>query len=105
MLILTAEIKEILKLLLEETELHLGDSIEIEDDYYWEVINDEIFNIDKDFVIDESAIGQLSEDWIELKRLLKSGELSASGSIPISYDFNRIIILFLALRKKSIGTW
>ena len=94
------ELKLIFDSLVSKIEMNLGEKFEFEDqqEYYWDVLENEIFNIDNEIENNDFSIGQISEDWNELKRLIEDEE-------PISYDLIRLAYLLIAIRKRSIGKW
>lgn len=95
------EIKKIFEILILKIENNLGENLEFNKDqeYYWDVLENEIFNTEREIKNDELSLGQISDDWGELERLLNDDE------DPISYDLIRLAYLFIALRKKSEGKW
>jgi hypothetical protein len=95
------EIKKIFEILILKIENNLGENLEFNNDqeYYWDVLENEIFNIEREIKNDELSLGQISDDWGELERLLNDDE------DPISYDLIRLAYLFIAIRKKSEGKW
>lgn len=74
-------------ILLKYREFH-GNEIEIENDYYWKVDENEVYVLDtdpKDF-----SIGQLTDDWKTLQHSFESDDL-------IPYDLQRISNILTAL--------
>ena len=74
------EKKELLKVisrLYEEIDLNFSNDIEIDEDYYWNIESENIFNPSNE---PNLTIGQLTFDWEELTRLLSKNEES------INYD-------------------
>jgi hypothetical protein len=89
------ELQAITNILYEHLE-RLGIShVDISDDYYWNINNKEIYdpyqsptNLD---------IGQLTENWEELQKLLnQEGE-------PIAYEFVWLAAILRAIGEKVIG--
>ena len=67
------------------------------EDFYWQLSEDDIYHpAIKPTDID---LGQLSDDWLELQRLI------VKEGIPISYDLRRLAVILQVVRKKSIGLW
>lgn len=65
-----------------------GNSIEIQNDYYWDISKDELYNPKGE--PKGLSIGQLSDDWHELKRSISSGT-------EVVYDLKRVSNLLKAL--------
>jgi hypothetical protein len=63
-----AELKRITNQLLDHIEKSEVESVEISADYYWHVPKDERYDHYKKPA--ELSIGQLSDDWMELKKIL-----------------------------------
>ena len=69
------------------------EEIKLDDDYYWEIDENEIYQFAKD--PNNFVMGQLTEDWSELLRLKNPDE------VPIKYDLLRlsVILRYLSSRK------
>lgn len=66
------EIQKIISLLLSKLKESKGNEIEISNDYYWDISQDELYNPyeePKNF-----TLGQLSDDFEEVQRLAKSDD-------------------------------
>jgi hypothetical protein len=88
------KIISIIQILSKEINDNFNESIFIEkEDFYWAVKMEEKYNPLKD--PDELRLGQVSDDWEELLRLLESDE------IPISYDFLRLSEILSLIYLKS----
>lgn len=91
------ELLRIIKIISTEIENNLTQTIEINKDYYWDLELDKMFDIDKD--PSSYTMGQISDDWESIKRLLLKDE------IPISYDLVRLAYILFHLRIESKGVW
>ncbi len=56
--------------------------VEIQEDFYWDISQKEIYNPYED--PKNLTLGQLSDDWQELKRILNGTH------IPVGYDLKRL---------------
>lgn len=98
MKIKTSELLEVIDLLKEQIQTHFKESVQVNDeDFYWQIPLDELFDPTEN--PSGMTLGQLSDDWEELSRLLKPSE------IPISYDLQRLSVIFDLIKLKSAGKW
>lgn len=82
------EIQKITSLLLSKLKESKGNEIEINNDYYWDISSDELYNPYEE--PKNITLGQLSDDMKEIQRLVISDE-------AIMYDLKRIATIFKAL--------
>jgi hypothetical protein len=101
MKVTTEQLELIFKEIISKIENHFGKEIDLDDkkDFYWNVLEKEIFEVDNELLNEEVSIGQISDDWSELIRFLDEREEL------ISYDLIRLSNVLMALREKSKGTW
>jgi len=88
------EIQKITSLLLSKLKESKGNEIEINNDYYWEISNEELYNPYEE--PRNITLGQLSDDLDEVHRLLQSDD-------AIMYDLKRIagILKTLSLENQT----
>ena len=92
------ELRSIFDILEKEVRLHCGEEVEIEsEDYYWEIKEDELYN--PTTPPNDLMLGQISDDWMELSRLVNPSE------IPVSYDLKRLGAVLEAVRVNSQNKW
>ena len=82
------EIEKIALLLLSKLRESKGNEIELKNDYYWDIPEDELYNPYEE--PKDITLGQLSHDVEELIRLVQSDD-------AIAYDLNRLASIFKAL--------
>jgi len=84
---------ELIDLLKSEIDGWFHEGIDFEDDFYWDIDREELYQFSKE--PNDLSLGQLTEDWSELKRLKDKDQ------IPIKYDLQRlgVILRYLASRK------
>lgn len=83
------EIQEIVTLLLSKLKEQKGNEIKLENDFYWDILSDELYNpYDDPKTI---SLGQLSDDITEVDRLTKSKDEATP------YDLKRIAEILKAL--------
>lgn len=87
------ELEEIVSLLLKKLKHSKGKEIELNNDYYWEISNDEVYNPYEE--PKNISLGQLSEDINELNRLVNKDD----DAIP--YDLSRIGNILKALSNEN----
>lgn len=68
------------------------DKFEISKDHYWEIWEDELYNVYKK--PENLTIGQLTDDWNELQRINDSEE-------PVSYDLVRFARIMRAIGQSD----
>lgn len=87
------DLLELIDLLKSEIDEWFDEGIDFEDDFYWEINPDELYQFSKN--PSKIFMGQLTDDWAELLRLKNKEE------IPIKYDLQRlgVILRYLASRK------
>ncbi|MBC2844631.1 hypothetical protein [Winogradskyella flava] len=93
------EKKELLKVmsrLYDEIDLNFPKNINLNEDYYWNIESEYIFDVKKE---PEMTIGQLTFDWEELSRLTSRSEES------INYDLKRFAMILRYLEKESFAEW
>ena len=83
------ELKKITYLLLSKLKESKGDEIELSNDFYWEISDEELYNPYEE--PKSITLGQLSHDLIEIQRLSKSDDDA------IVYDLKRLSSIFKAL--------
>jgi len=94
----TSELLEVIDILKKNILMNHPSGVDIDnDDYYWEIPENEIYNPSTQ--PNDLTLGQLSEDWKELLRLKEK------ESIPISYDLKRLAVILQVIRKESVGKW
>jgi len=91
------EMLEIIDVIKNEIVETMPNEIEIEDDYFWIINENDIFDYNTDPLVNE--MGQISDEWMQLRRLLEP------GSVPISNDLARLSSIFMFIRKNSAGIW
>lgn len=92
------EVLDVLTLLSKKINENFGDEIILSSqDYYWQLDLDEKYNVLQD--PKDLTIGQISDDWSELKRLL------INDDDAISYDLVRLGELLKVLKYSSSGVW
>ncbi len=82
------EIQEITLLLLSKLKASKGNEIEVKNDYYWDISDDEIYQPYED--PKHITLGQLSDDLLELQRLNNADD-------AIVYDLKRLSNILKAL--------
>ncbi|MDR2274092.1 MAG: hypothetical protein LBF27_24510 [Sphingobacterium sp.] len=92
------EVLDVLRLLSNKINERFGDEITLgSQDYYWQMTLDEMYDVQQE--PKELMIGQISDDWSELKRLL------IDDDDAISYDLVRFGELLKVLKYSSSGIW
>jgi hypothetical protein len=89
-----ADLRAATEKLLDHVEEQFGDSIEIEDDYYWEVPGDS--RLDPYNEPSQLDIGQLSDDWNEVLGI------AAGEKEPLSYALVWLSALLRTLGDKLV---
>jgi len=82
------EIQDTVIFMLSTFKEHKGVEVEIKSDFYWDISMEEIYN-----PYDEPrniTLGQISDDIIELRRAMKSGEI-------VPYDLKRLANILIAI--------
>jgi hypothetical protein len=64
-----SELARVTTLLYEHLEEKIGESFTLSVDYYWNIPSPEVYDLDKEPTA--LTIGQVSDDWGELKKLLE----------------------------------
>ena len=82
------ELQKIISLLLKKLKDSKGNEIELNNDYYWDISMEEIYNPYTE--PKNISLGQLSDDLDEIKRLLHSDD-------AIAYDLKRFANILKAL--------
>ena len=88
------ELQQCLSQLLSNLKESKGENIELSKDFYWDISSDELYNPYEQ--PKELSLGQLSDDWQEIKRLVDN---NSSNSIP--YDLIRISNILRALSNEN----
>jgi len=92
------EVLDVLTLLSKKVNENFGDEIILSSqDYYWQIGLDDMYDVEQE--PKELMIGQISDDWSELKRLL------VNADDAISYDLVRLGELLKLLKYSSLGVW
>ncbi|WP_149526262.1 hypothetical protein [Sphingobacterium hotanense] len=92
------EVLDVLTLLSKKVNENFGDEIILSSqDYYWQIGLDDMYDVHQE--TKELMIGQISDDWSELKRLL------VNADDAISYDLVRLGELLKLLKYSSLGVW
>ena len=92
------EVLDVLTLLSKKVNENFGDEIFLStQDYYWQIGLDDMYDVEQE--PKELMIGQISDDWSELKRLL------VNADDAISYDLVRLGELLKLLKYSSLGVW
>jgi hypothetical protein len=88
------EIQKITSLLLSKLKESKGSEIEISNDYYWDISQDELYSLYEE--PKNITLGQLSDDLEELQRLAKSDD-------AIMYDLKRLsnILKVLSIENQT----
>ncbi|MDR0368186.1 MAG: hypothetical protein LBH82_03480 [Bacteroidales bacterium] len=94
MIIKIDNLQEIAIQLLSKLKEKVGSDMEISKDYYWCISDDELYNPYQE--PENLTVGQLSDDIIELERLLKKDE-------AISYDIKRLSEILKAVSSENIA--
>lgn len=82
------EIQKITLLLLSRLKESRGDEIEVINDYYWDISDEELYNPYEE--PKNITLGQLSADIEEIQRLVNSDD-------AIMYDLKRLAVIFKAI--------
>ena len=69
------EIEKVTSLLLSKLKESKGNEIEINNDYYWDIVNEELYNPYEE--PGNITLGQLSFDYESIQRILKSDDAAA----------------------------
>jgi hypothetical protein len=86
------EIQKITFLLFSKLKENKGDEIEIANDYYWDISNDELYNPYEE--PKNITLGQLSDDIKEIQRL-------ANPDDAIIYDLKRLAVILKAISVEN----
>ena len=82
------DLEKIILLLIKKMKQSKGDTLEIVNDYYWDVPKEVLYNPYKE--PENITLGQLSEDLIEIQKVIE-------GKEPIVYDLKRVSCILKAL--------
>lgn len=82
------EIEKVVSCLLSKLRESKGNEIELNNDYYWDISEEELYNPYEE--PKNITLGQLSDDLEEIQRLNKSDD-------AIAYDFKRLASILKAL--------
>lgn len=84
--------KVIEAILSSDLELNSQHEVDIKEDFYWNISESELYNIAND--PSDFTIGQLSDDWQELVKILEK------KNEPVLYDLTKVasILRYLATR-------
>lgn len=86
------EIQKIILHLLSRLKESRGDEIEVTNDYYWDISDEELYNPYEE--PKNTTLGQLSDDIEEIQRLVNSDD-------AIVYDLKRISSILRALSTEN----
>ena len=86
------EIQEVVSLLLKKLKKSKGNEIELNNDFYWDISTEELYNPYAEPA--NLSLGQLSDDLLELKRLSTSDN-------AIVYDLKRVASIIKALSVEN----
>lgn len=79
------ELKKATQSLFSYLDEHKIKELEVDEDYYWIITDDELYKIDKE--PSKHTIGQLSEDWDFLMKMTKDQYICGPGFIWLSRIF------------------
>lgn len=97
MIIKKYELIRIIERLSKEIELNCNDDMLIDsEDYYWDIQSRQLYNPNEK---PELMLGQLSDDWNDLRRLLDKENVS------LSYDLKRLSSILHLLEFKLGSDW
>ena len=82
------EIEKVVSLLLSKLRESKGNEIELNNDFYWDISAEELYNPYEE--PKNITLGQLSDDLVEIQRLNKSDD-------AIAYDLKRLASILKAL--------
>ena len=88
------ELELIIKLLLSKIQMQQGMNIILDNDYYWNIPQEELYNPYSE--PKNLTLGQLSDDLKEIERLL------ICEDDAISYDLNRVACILKAISDNAI---
>ncbi|TDQ81704.1 hypothetical protein [Sphingobacterium yanglingense] len=91
-----SEIQKITSDLLSKLKENKGDEIQITNDYYWDISDEEVYNPYEE--PRSITLGQLSDDLREIERLINSDD-------AIMYDLRRIAIILKAISAQNPTTF
>ena len=92
---MTINIKELQDIITQLTTIFAkknGNDIKIENDYYWNLSSEEIYDLTKEPI--DFSLGQLTDDWETLKRATQSDTL-------VPYDLQRVSKILRALSEEN----
>ena len=95
MKISTAEIRSIVETLCRHLDETDRSAIEVDEDYYWHVPDDEVFDVSKDPT--ELNVGQITDDWSELQKI------SDKTMPPIGHGFVWLSSVLRAIGNKNVA--
>ncbi len=96
MVIKKTELISIMQRLIKEIDLNCNDELVFEEDYYWEIKSSDIYDA---LTEPNLMLGQITEDWKDLSRLLKINNAS------ISYDIKRLATILQLLEYRIGSDW
>ena len=96
MIIKKQELIKIIERLSREIELNCNKEMSFHENYYWETKPNDSFNLN---VTPELVMGELNNDWDDLRRLLDKENVS------LSYDLKRLSSILLLLEFKLGSDW
>ena len=67
------ELEKAIGLLLSRFKSTLGNEVELNSDYYWNIVESDIYNPYKEPT--DLTLGQLSDDWVEIIRQMENNNL------------------------------
>ncbi|THD30135.1 MAG: hypothetical protein DI588_17150 [Flavobacterium johnsoniae] len=96
MVIKKRELIKIIERLSREIELNCNEEMSFDENYYWETKPNDLFNLN---VTPELVMGELNDDWDDLRRLLDKENVS------LSYDLKRLSSILHLLEFKLGSDW
>lgn len=96
MVIKKRELIKIIERLSREIELNCNEEMSFHENYYWETKPNDLFNLN---VTPELVMGELNDDWDDLRRLLDKENVS------LSYDLKRLSSILHLLEFKLGSDW
>lgn len=89
-----SDLREVCEQLFSHLETNGHTSIEITDDYYWHIIKEQKYDPYRQ--PNDLTLGQLTDDWIELKKITEG------KSEPLGYAFVWVASILRAIGEKIV---
>jgi len=96
MIIKKQELIKIIERLSKEIELNCNEEMSFEENYYWETMPNDLYNLD---ITPELVMDELNDDWKDLRRLLDK------DTVSLSYDLKRLSSVLNLLEFKLGSDW